>query len=60
MIVQCRPSHSPPKWKVKWIVRKKYGIKEIHERIKNNFADANGLALGLQKRGIFVFPLEEI
>lgn len=57
MIIQCRPSQSPPKYLVKW--RKRIGFKEyeIMKKEYNTFADANGFLLSLQKRGVFVFPL---
>ncbi len=63
MIVICRISN-PEFHKVIWKsceligVRHKYYSPVVKEKLFNSFADANGFALGLQKKGVEVIAIE--
>lgn len=64
MIIQCRPSDTSKSYIVEWIgtlqITPKCVSSVIKEKSFHTFADANGFAMGLQKRGVFVYPIREI
>lgn len=62
MIINCRPSFQS-EFKVIWIHSVKgmgYDFSYDKEKVFKTYADANGFATSLLKRGVFVYPLESL